>query len=155
MKTLQLSIFLLSLFTAHLVTADAASEKEAEILLNSMGMEEAMVQSMSQMIDLQIQQNPTLGPYKSVMMEFFDIHMSWESLKPEFLRIYAEAFSAGELQEINRFYATDTGKKTIKLMPFLMAEGSQVGISRVQDNIGELQVMIKAESERLQQLSKE
>jgi hypothetical protein len=81
--------------------------------------------------------------------------MSWESLKPEFLKIYANAFTATELREINKFYATDTGKKTIENMPALMAQGAQIGAVRVQENIGELQAMIKAESERLQKLGQQ
>ena len=40
-------------------------------------------------------------------------------------------------------------------MPSLMAQGGQIGAARVQANIGELQAMIKAESERLQKLSKQ
>lgn len=155
MKVLRLGVFIGSLFMAQLVVADAKSEREAEKLLNTIGMEQAMVQSMSQMVDLQLKQNPTLAPLKSVMLQFFNKHMSWESLKPEFLKIYSQAFSAKELHEINAFYATDTGKKTIQLMPSLMAQGGQIGAARVQANIGELQAMIKAESERLQKLSKQ
>jgi hypothetical protein len=115
-----------------------------------MGMEEAMTESMSQLVDVQLQQNPALAPYKDVMMKFFSKHMSWESLKPEFLEIYATSFTASELREINKFYATDTGKKTIEKMPAIMAQGAQIGAARVQENIGELQAMIQAESERLQ-----
>ena len=59
---------------AQLVGADTESEREAEKLLTTMGMEEVMVQSMSQMIDLQLQQNPTLAPFKPVMMKFFVTH---------------------------------------------------------------------------------
>lgn len=153
MKFLRLGIFVGSFFMAQLVSADTESEKEAEKLLAVMGMEEAMVQSMSQMIDLQLQQNPTLAPFKPVMMEFFSKHMSWGSLKPDILKIYSDTFSAQELREINAFYATDTGQKTIQLMPSLMAQGGQVGAARVQANIGELQAMIKAEVERLQEQS--
>lgn len=153
MKVLKFGIFLFSLIIAQFAYSDADSEREAEILLTTMGIEEAMTQTMSQMVDLQLQQNPTLAPFKSVMMEFFAKHMSWASLKPELLKIYSEAFSAKELREINEFYATDTGRKTIQLMPSLSAQGGQIGAARVQVNIGELQAMIKAESERLQKLS--
>lgn len=153
MKVLKLVFFLFSLSISQFAFSDTDSEREAEILLTSMGMEEAMTQTMSQMVDLQLQQNPTLAPFKSVMMKFFAKHMSWASLKPEFIKIYSEAFSAKELREINEFYATETGRKTIQLMPSLSAQGGQIGAARVQENIGELQAMIKAESERLQKLS--
>jgi hypothetical protein len=155
MKKIRIGIFVLLVAFFQLAIADSDSEKEAEILLNTMGMESAMDQSMSQMLDLQLQQNPALAPYRNVMVEFFRKHISWTSLKPAFLEIYTEAFTAEELREINAFYATDTGKKTIEKMPLLMTQGGQIGISRVQDNIEELQEMIKIESERLVDLQQQ
>ncbi len=153
MKIFRLGLIVVSLLIAPVLVADVESDREAERLLETMGMEEAMIQSMNQMIDLQLQQNPTMAPFKSVMMTFIGKHMSWVSLKPEFVKIYSEAFTTRELQDLNAFYATDTGKKTIQLMPYLMAQGSQIGMQRVQENMGELQEMIRIESVRLQELS--
>ena len=132
--------------------ADNDSRKEAELLLSTMGLDEALEQSISQMLDVQLQQNPTLAPFKQVMLKFFNKHMSYESLKPEMITIYAEAFTSTELKEINAFYKTPTGAKTIEKLPELMAKGGQIGAQRVQDNIHELQDMIKVESERIQKL---
>ena len=152
MKVLRLGVLIGSMFMAQLAVADAESEKAAESLFVSMKLEEVMVQSMSQMVDLQLQQNPALAPYKPVMLKFMGKYMSWERLKPEFLTIYSEAFTAQELREINDFYVTDTGQKSVQLMPTLMAQGGQIGAALVQENIGELQAMIKAEAERLAKL---
>ena len=135
--------------------ADAASEKEAEKLLNMVGTQEVMEQSMSQMLDIQLQQNPALAPYKGVMMEFLNENMSYESLKPELIKMYSEEFTSSELREINAFYSTDVGKKSIEKMPTLMMQGGQLGATRVQENIGDLQAMIQAESERIQKLQSE
>ena len=132
--------------------ADNNSKKEAEILLSTMGMDTALEQTISQMLDIQLQQNPTLAPFKQVMLRFFNKHMSYESLKPEMVAIYSEAFTSTELKEINAFYKTPTGSKTIEKIPELMAKGGQIGAQRVQDNIQELQEMIKVESERIQKL---
>jgi len=112
-------------------------------------MAEALEQSVEQILNLQLQQNPGLPPYKGVLVRFFKKHMSYGSLKPEMIQLYANTFSAAELREINQFYATETGKKTIKQMPALMAQGGQIGASRVQENMSELQTMIRAEAERL------
>ena len=155
MKVFRVGVLIGLLSIVPAVFADTESELEAEKLFTIMGMEEAMVQSISQMLDLQLQQKPSLAPFKSVMLSFFTKHMSWESLKPDFIRIYSEEFTASELRDINEFYATDTGKKTIKRMPSLMVQGGQVGAARVQANRGDLQAMIKAESERLQKLSEQ
>jgi hypothetical protein len=114
-----------------------------------------MEQSMSQMLDIQLQQNPALAPYKGVMMEFLNENMSYESLKPELIKMYSEEFTSSELREINAFYLTDVGKKSIEKMPTLMMQGGQLGATRVQENIGDLQAMIQAESERIQKLQSE
>lgn len=146
-KSLGLAVFLCVCSAAF---ADNANE-EAEKLFNILGMESALEQSMSQMLDIQLQQNPKLTAFKDVMMQFFQKHMSYDSLKPDMLRIYAETFSGQELKEINAFYSTEVGKKTIEKMPALMAQGAQIGAARVQENIGELQAMIQAEAARLQE----
>ncbi|MFK7975328.1 MAG: DUF2059 domain-containing protein [Halioglobus sp.] len=145
------TIVLLGLFSfSSLAIADAASEKQAEILLSKLKMKNAMEQSMTNLIDLQVQQQPALGPFRGVMQDFFSKYMSYESLKPDMVKIYAEAFTANELKEINAFYETDTGKKTLEVMPTLMGQGGQLGAQRVQSNMGELREMIEAEAQRLQ-----
>lgn len=152
MKSLNFLIFIGFMAVFSPAFADSASEEEAEKLLNAVGMEEVLSQSMSQMLDIQLQQNPTLAPYKEVMLEFLNKYMSYESIKPDMIRIYSEAFTASELREINAFYATDVGKKTIATMPALMAQGSQIAVARVQANMGELQSMIQAEAERIRKM---
>lgn len=155
MKTIRI-VFLLSLMSVcSTAFPSQTSEREAEKLLDTMGLETAMAQSMSQIIDLQLEQNPALSPYKPVMIQFFSQYMSWESLKPDFVRIYSQAFTVSELRDLNAFYATDTGRKTIEMMPSLLAQGGQIGAARVQENMGELQAMIKAEAERLRRLGEQ
>ena len=148
-------VLITALGVSSMSLADAASEKEAEKLLNMVGTQEVMEQSMSQMLDIQLQQNPALAPYKGVMMEFLNENMSYESLKPELIKMYSEEFTSSELREINAFYSTDVGKKSIEKMPTLMMQGGQLGATRVQENIGDLQAMIQTESERIQKLQSE
>jgi len=125
------------------------AKKQAEILLQTMQMERVFERSIAQMLNIQIQQKPELAPFKQVMLDFFKKYMSYESLKLDMINIYAEAFTASELKDINIFYRTSTGIKTIKLLPGLMAKGGQLGARRVRENITELQQMIKAEVQRL------
>jgi hypothetical protein len=148
-------VLITALGVSSMSLADVASEKEAEKLLDMVGTQAVMEQSMSQMLDIQLQQNPALAPYKGVMMEFLNENMSYESLKPELIKMYSEEFTSSELREINAFYLTDVGKKSIEKMPTLMMQGGQLGATRVQENIGDLQAMIQAESERIQKLQSE
>lgn len=150
MKKLLVSITAsLLIFTSPLSFADKAAEIEAEKLLGIMNMESFMEQSMNQMLELQFQQDPKMKPYKSVMIEFFKKYMSWESLKPEYVRIYVKEFTASELREMNAFYSTETGQKAIQKMPDLFAQGAKIGASRVQNNAAELRTMIKEKAEQL------
>ncbi|MFV0477040.1 MAG: DUF2059 domain-containing protein [Parahaliea sp.] len=150
MKTLQ-SLFVVCILCFSSLALAQTAEQEAEKLLNSIGMEDSLESSMSQMLDMQLSQNPAMVSYKGVMLEFFKKYMSYESLKPELIKLYSSTFSASELKELNAFYSSPIGRKTIEVMPTLMAKGGQVGLSRVQDNIDELQSMIKAEAERQKQ----
>lgn len=150
MKTNRIATLCCGLLFACGAAADEASQKEAAKLMNAMEMEVAFERSIEQMVEVQINRNPSILPYKDVMRQFFQKYMSYEELKPEIIKLYADAFSAEELREINAFYASPTGKKTIKLMPDLMTRGAEVGSRRIQANIQELQQMIQAESERLQ-----
>lgn len=148
-------VLITALSMSSMSLADAASEKEAEKLLDMVGTQAVMEQSMSQMLDIQLQQNPALAPYKGVMMEFLNKNMSYESLKPDLVKMYSEEFTSSELREINAFYSTNVGKKSIEKMPKLMMQGGQLGATRVQENINDLQAMIQAESERIQKLQSE
>jgi hypothetical protein len=49
------------------------------------------------------------------------------SLKEEMIPLYHRYFTGAEVKEMIRFYSTDLGQKTIKVMPALMQEGMAVG----------------------------
>ena len=130
--------------------AGTGAQREAEKLFSTLGMEASMNQTIENILNMQLQQNPSLAPYKEVMLEFFRKHMSYEALKPDLIAIYAEAFTADELKAINSFYLTDAGKKTISIMPTLAQKGGQLGVKRMQTHMYELQEMIKTEAARIQ-----
>lgn len=111
-------------------------------------MEKALNQSVEQMTAIQLNKNPGLAPYKQIMSAFFEKHMGYASLKADLINIYANAFTESELKEINAFYQTPTGKKTIQQMPLLMRQGGEIGAQRIKQNMPELQQLIKAESEK-------
>lgn len=141
-----------SLFWSTVTLAANPAQQQAEILLDQMQMGQLMEQSIDQMLQVQLQQQPALVPFKQVMRTFLQKHMSYAQLKDEFVNIYAEAFTADELKQLNAFYATPVGQKTIQKMPELMAKGAQLGAQQVQDNMAELQQMIQEEAKRIEEL---
>ena len=101
------------------------------------------------MIDIQLQQNPAIAPFKQVMLDFFSKYMSWESLKDDIAEIYLEEFSIQELKELTAFYKTPTGQKAALRVPQLMSKGGELGMRRVQEHMPELQEMIAKEAEKM------
>jgi hypothetical protein len=139
---------------ASLAHADNESVKQAEILLNSIDMNTVLQKTIDQAINVQLQQNPAMSPYKKVLTQFFEKYMSYASMKPFLLQMYGDTFTADELRELNKFYASPVGRKSLRVMPDLMAKGGQYGAQQVRSHMTELQAMFAEESNRIQQLQK-
>lgn len=154
MTLLKAMLFTTALLTGSLAFAepDPESLQEAEQLLDSIGIAATLDQAMLQMVQMQIHQNPALAPYREIMVAFFEKYTSYESLQPELVKSYAEAFTTVELKEMNAFYSSAVGQKAVQKMPELMAQGAQAGVARVQANMGELQDMMRAEAEKIGEL---
>lgn len=155
MRAIKITLLIALLSFSFISFANPEAEVEASKLLKTMDMNRIINENMSNMVDMQIQQQPTLAPFKSVIMKFFQKHMSWESLEFEFIYIYSHAFTAQELRELRAFYETQTGKKALEKMPQLSAQGSLLGALRVKENMPEMQAMLIEEAERLRLLSEQ
>jgi uncharacterized protein len=129
--------------------ADNESVKQAEILLNSIDMNAVLHKTIDQAINMQLQQNPAMSPYKKVLTQFFEKYMSYASMKPFLLKMYGDTFTADELKELNKFYASPIGRKSLQVMPDLMAKDGQYGAQQVQSHMTELQSMFAEESKRI------
>jgi hypothetical protein len=141
------------MFGATLMADDQPAKSDSRTaaameLLATMKMDKQLTASMEQMLQLQVQQDPNLAPYREVMRKFLMKYIGWESLKGELARIYAEEFTEQELRDIIAFYRTPTGAKTVAKFPVLMVKSSQLGAQRVQQNTAELTEMIRAEQKR-------
>jgi hypothetical protein len=122
--------------------------KAAEQMLTLMDMPTVLKKSVDEMVAMQVQQNPSIAPYETVMKEFLAKYMSWDSLKADMIKIYMDEFTESELGELNKFYQTPVGRKTVEKMPTLMSKGAQLGGQRVQEHMPELQAAITAEAQK-------
>ena len=122
--------------------------KAAEQMLTLMDMETVLRRSIDEMLKAQIAQNPGIAPFETVMRQFLMKHMSWDSLKADTIQIYMNEFTEPELNELNRFYQTEVGRKMVEKMPALMGKGAELGAQRVQQNMPELQAAIAEEAQK-------
>lgn len=156
MKPFFLTLFIgaIVLSSPAMTRADEASHRTAvESLLGLMQMETILSQSIDQMLQMQIKQNPAIAPYEQEMKSFLAKYMSWAGLKGDMVKIYMAEFTESEVKELSAFYQTPLGKKTVQKMPVLMAKGAEIGQQRVQEHLPELQAAI-AEKEQAKAGSK-
>ena len=71
--------------------------------------------------------------------------MGWEAQRGDIAALYAKNYTAEELTELNRFYQTPLGQKTVQLMPQLAAAGAKIGQSKMMEHMPEMKAMIEAE----------
>jgi hypothetical protein len=150
-KLICCTLFMMSPLFSVIVWANDEAVAEAEKLLDNLGMEEILEQSITQSLDFQVQKNPELVPYVGVMKAFLAKHMSYESLKDDIVNLYSTTFSVQELKDISAFYSTETGKKTLQKLPELARISNQLGSDRVQENIEELHQMLEGASKLVEE----
>jgi hypothetical protein len=128
--------------SAAATPVSASHRKAAEELLATTGSEKNMAEMTSRMLDAQLEQRPEMKPVEPEMRAFINKYMSWQSIKDDLVQLYAQEFSEKELKELNKFYQTPVGRKTIQKMPMLMQAGMEIGQKRVQEHLPELQKSI-------------
>ena len=155
------SILLVALVLAAPVVGEAAEPartaapsrehlKRAAELLQIVHVDRSTAEALDIALRLQLQQQPKLEPYEDALRAFMQKYMSWESLKDDYTRIYAEAFSEQELRQMIAFYRTSTGQKAVSMIPELMSKGAAIGQSRIQENRDELQQMIEKRQKEIE-----
>ncbi len=119
-------------------------------LLEAMDMRVNLARTVEQVTYAEVEKSPELVPFRAVMLEFMNKYMGFDNLKSDLAKIYADAFTQAELEELARFYRTPVGRKVLQKMPELTVLGARLGEQKVEDNLGELEGMIAREAQRLQ-----
>ena len=126
-----------------------AAEQAAEALLVEMKAEELLADSIDQMLALQVQMDPALAGSTDTMREILTDYLNFEAVKPFYIDVYVETFTAEELLELAAFYRTPVGQKSIVEMPALFAKSAQFGMQIMQNNAAEItRRMLEAQEEQ-------
>lgn len=129
--------------------ADEASHRAAvEKLFATMNMEKTHAATLDNIVQQQSRSNPAMLALQPTMREFLNKYMSWTSIKEDMMKIYQEGFTEAELGELNKFYDSPVGKKSIEQMPALMGKGMTVAQERMKEHLPELQAAMKAAAEK-------
>jgi len=134
------------------VSADQASHQQAvQKLFKLTGMQQKIDESVDSVLALQLSQSPELINNKTVVREFLERHIGWNSMEDALTDMYLQEFSEQELKEMNAFYSSTTGRKVIERLPVLVQMRNQLASQRLQKNIGELQYELGTRQNQQQQ----
>ncbi len=128
--------------------SDAHRRATAE-LLEVMEVERSMVGGATAMTDVMLQQNPSLAPFRDVLIAWAEKTMTWERFQGRVVAMYAETFSEAEIRDLIAFYKTPTGKKMVLVGPQLTQQGAMLGAEVARENEDELRRMLEARAAQL------
>lgn len=136
---------LLFVLTPALVMADDASHRQqVETLFRLTQMEKKIKESVDNVLQLQLRQNPQLQKNSKELEAYLQKYIGWQALKDDLADMYLRTFSEAELEQINAFYITPAGQKVINVVPQLVQQRNQIAMMRLQKNIGELQQIMSS-----------
>lgn len=67
-----------------------------------------------------------IDAYFKQISDLVSEYMGWEKLKPEYVQLYADAYTEEELDAIVAFYASPVGQSMVEKTPTLMAKSSEI-----------------------------
>jgi hypothetical protein len=151
-KSCALFTLLLFAFGHANVLADEASHREAVAkLFDLTSMQQKIDESVDNVLAIQLAQSPELRDHETAVQEFLERHIGWQSLEDALTDMYMQEFTEQEVNEMNTFYSSPTGKKVIERLPVLVQMRNQLASQRLQENIGELEYELNARRKQQEQ----
>jgi hypothetical protein len=96
-----------------------------------------------------VRANPDLAPYEDVFRDWFKKVIEDGEFESEIRDLYVAHFTEEELHQIDAFYRTPLGQKTLDELPAIMREGAELGQQLAQKHLPELhEALEKARAER-------
>lgn len=151
LKFTSLLTFILLLAITTLVAQNDESHRTAvENLLVTIEFEQNMLDTIDNMLEMQIRQNPDLIAFKDVMNDFFVKHLTSDHVKQRYINIYVESFTEKEILELTGFFKTDLGNKYYQESQNITVKGMQISEEVVQQNMDEFQAAMMERARELE-----
>ncbi len=79
------------------------------------------------------------------MRQFFTRHMSYAALRADQARVFREAYTEQEVQDLMKFYGSDVGRRFVAKMPFVSARAQELAGQRMQAHLPELMGILQGQ----------
>lgn len=131
---------------AEAVASQPGAEGTEYKLVDLLGGKERTLEIQTQLIDAMVAANPAWEPYRSTLKQWAELYVGWQEMREGMAQVYRDYFSPEELDELLVFYRSDTGRKSIILMPSLLRAGNQLGATLAEKHRTELVEMLRQAS---------
>ncbi len=136
--------------------ADTASHRQAAAeMLDLVSGQETIKASLSSILTPMLngmKENGTpdeaLDALRGAFTDWLETEIRWDELRPQMVQLYVSRFSEPELREITAFYRSPVGKKALKALPGLAAEGAKIGQAYAKTKEAALQQRLKKVAEK-------
>lgn len=132
----------------------AKAEQLAEVTgieENFIGMQQQLMQAAAQRYVMTAQQagldEEQANSGRPAMEAVFDdiqTTLSWESMKPEVVRVFSQTFTNAEMDAAIAFYTSAEGRSFMEKQPQLMEQGGAIAEARMADALPRIQQAINA-----------
>lgn len=154
MRRLLLSLALASACAVHAAPASQASVEALLQVTKAESMMDAMFVHMEQMMRAGMQQatrGKTLSEEQqrvldAVPAKFLSVmrsEMNWQTLKPQFIKLYQDTFEQAEVDGMLSFYASPAGQALIHKMPVVMQKSMQLSQTLMQSAMPRMQAALE------------
>ena len=145
MKTILFSLGMMmscGLCSAQAQQDSAKIYQKAEELLTILNLPDIYAAALDQSVERSVGATPALANYREDLRSFFGKYLSWPALKTEVARLYLKYYTAGEIDELIKFYQSPAGKKTTRISGSLQKEMQVLQQSQLDAHISELNQLI-------------
>jgi len=98
--------------------------------------------------DKEAPQKQMMADVQKGLMELLRRKMSWEKMKPQYVRIYSESFTEEEVTGMINFYRTPAGRSMLDKLPMVMAKSMELVQPLMKDLTPEIQRIVEAAAEK-------
>ena len=120
-----------------------AEKMPSQTLVELLGSEEQTLQIHREILAAVLQSNPQLSQHQSAIETWARQYISQGEIEKRLAAMYSQFFTDQEIDELIAFYSSDTGAKTILLVPTLMRETRLIGQSLAEEHKGELEAILR------------
>jgi hypothetical protein len=164
LNRLFLLLALLSIAGAAARADEASKARKVEELFAVARLEEMFSQSMTMAMNqvktsvMQETLGVNLPPEKAKLLEEMQgkveavvrTALSWDQMRPQYIKLYADAFSEGQLDELLAFYRSPAGQAMVSSSPMLMKRGAEIAQQRMTAAQPELKRLVEEFLEKTQ-----